>query len=47
MTIKFVLTLSAYWKPILDKSLEKLFKDATNNPDGNENPKGEVNEKNN
>ncbi len=30
MTIKFVLTLSAYWKPILDKSLEKLFKDATN-----------------
>jgi sec-independent protein translocase protein TatA len=25
----------------------KEFKDATNNPDGNENPKGEVNEKNN
>lgn len=30
MTIKFVLTLSTYWNPILDKSLEKLFKDATN-----------------
>jgi sec-independent protein translocase protein TatA len=25
----------------------KEFKDATNNPDGNENSKGEVNEKNN
>ena len=25
----------------------KEFKDATNNPDENENPKGEVNEKNN
>ena len=25
----------------------KEFKDATNNPDGNDNPKGEVNEKNN
>jgi sec-independent protein translocase protein TatA len=25
----------------------KEFKDATNNPEGNDNPKGEVNEKNN